>query len=249
MSTIKLELPRDNALLLEAAAAFFTAAAACAGGVPLSLPVSPMSGKEGVTPAPLEGGSCTEGAIAGAIDAGAEAAGSLFDANAKVDGKGVAFNDEFCGVSKDAPFYGPGPNRGQWKKKRNVAVEAYDAWYASALLALPAADASVDASAGITNAINQADTTVQPTEPAAVDTSTAFGNGTTTTAETAKIPTTGVELIGWTAERQAGGTMQAETLTAAFDQCQVTQAQLFAPNSGAQVAKVYQLLVSWGVPA
>jgi hypothetical protein len=241
---IELRVPKGEYLLLKAASEFFGRAAACAK--PEKEPLNGTVVREATTtasPGVVSGGSCTEGAIAGGIAAGAGAGESLFaggdaENGAELDQKGVAFNADFCGVSADKPFYGPGPKLGQWKKKRGVEEGEYNIWYAQQVTA---STAPVKEEAGTVEAL-AANT--------AAASAGAFGPlETATTAGAAKVPTTGVELIGWTAERQAAKQMDAETLTAAFTQCNVTQGQLFAPNSGAQVAAVYQLLVSWGIPA
>lgn len=52
------------------------------------------------------------------------------DKAGSVDDHGVPFNPDYCGQAKD-PFYGSGPRKGQWKKRKGVDESAYDEWYAS----------------------------------------------------------------------------------------------------------------------
>lgn len=51
---------------------------------------------------------------------------------APLDEKGVTFSAEYCGKAKD-PYYGSGPRKGQWKKRKGVQDLQYDNWYSSQL--------------------------------------------------------------------------------------------------------------------
>jgi hypothetical protein len=59
------------------------------------------------------------------------------------DKKGVAFDIKYCAQAAD-PFYGTGKQAGQWKKRKGVLEETYDAWYSTHL-------ASVSGNATVTN--------------------------------------------------------------------------------------------------
>lgn len=234
---IELKVPRDNRELLNAASKFFAAAASCA----IAAGTKPLASQEG-TEVP-EKGACTDDAIADAISAankvipGAshaadnpskEPTGGAFENASKPDEKGVMFDGAFCGVAKK-PFYASGPTKGQWKRKGGVEEEAYNAWYAGALASAPAPAATT-------------------TEPAATnEAANAFGT-TAAAAEGAPArPTNAGELIKWTSERTAAQHMTGDMLTQAYAQCNIMGTELFSKPE--KVAEVYDVLISWGVPA
>ena len=47
-----------------------------------------------------------------------------------VDEYGVTFDGDYCSTAKE-PFYGSGPRKGQWKKRKGVSEDVYDEWHAA----------------------------------------------------------------------------------------------------------------------
>lgn len=133
--------------------------------------------------------------------------------DAKADRYGVKFDPDFCGQATD-PFYGSGKREGQWKKKRGVSDEDYDAWYRSQLAA-PADEPS----------------------PEEVDTAAAFSAFAAELAPEA--PANAGQLMRWIAERQAAGHLTQQAIDGAY--ADVGQqlgmhavTALFDPNTEAQ---------------
>ena len=159
----------------------------------------------------------------GSGEGSASAAGvSETVAEARVDNKGVVFDAEFCGEAK-VPFYGSGKREGQWKKRKGVTEEAYDAWYEGALPVEPEPPATPE------------ETPAAPAAPAAPAPSAPANPA---------APTTAGEFFAWTAQRQAAGLMTAEDLSAAYAQLGLDANALFPPTPPEEVAaRIAKLLV------
>lgn len=127
------------------------------------------------------------------------------------DPNGVPFNPEYCG-SAAIPFYASGPREGQWKKRKGVADEAYDAWYASA------------------RPIDEAPANEQ------LDTSDAFGTGDQTSLAE-PIPTDCGTFMGWVSAQQAAGRLTQTQVNDGYTQCGVKITDLFPPNPADQIAQ------------
>lgn len=132
----------------------------------------------------------------------------------KVDLRGVPFCDLHCAVAAK-PFYASGPRENQWKKKHKVTDAAYDAWYAGELLAAE----------------------VKPATPpdTTVDSAAAFAN-TTAPAPDAPVPTDLGAFMAWFSEMQTAGRLTQDQLGNAYAVCNVTMADLCAPNTDDVVA-------------
>lgn len=146
-----------------------------------------------------------------------------------VDMNGVAKDAQFCADAKD-PFYASGKRSGQWKKRKGVTEEQYDAWYAEQL-------------AGIKDAV---------TEQPAAETSTAaaFGAATPETTPPAETITEAGQLMKWCAEMQTAGHFNQTAIDQAYAALGLTLPDIFppAPNCAENVAKLYQQL-SMNVPS
>lgn len=140
------------------------------------------------------------------------------DAAAALDNKGVAFNAEFCGKAA-IPVFTSGKRAGQWKKRKGVSEENYDAWYAGALTLVPAS------------------TTAEPEpeiEPEPVDVSGAFG------AEVATLPAPPTDtgtLMGWVSEKQAAGLLTQPAIDEAYARLGISFTALFPPTDSADVTR------------
>jgi hypothetical protein len=135
------------------------------------------------------------------------------------DHNGVPRDDDYCANAAD-PFYGSGPRKGQWKKRRGVADDTYDAWYASQCPA----------------------TAVTTTTPAPVDSAAAFGAA--PTIETAApAPTDLGGLMAWLAAKQAAGLLSQQEIGQAYVDNGVEITDLLPPATAeavkANVAKLY----------
>jgi hypothetical protein len=138
----------------------------------------------------------------------------------QVDGKGVAFNAAFCGISAK-PFYETGKTSGQWKKRRNVDQVAYDAWYAEQL-EQGAAQTTVDT--------------------APVDTAGTFGTTDTPPAEHTHAPTTCGDFMGWASAKQAAELLTQADITEAYAVAGLVITDLFPPNDDAVIAERVAML-------
>lgn len=121
-----------------------------------------------------------------------------------VDEKGVPFNPELC--SKAAiPFYGSGKKKGQWKKRQGVDEDAYDEWYAEALLGAKVETVEDTAATETTSDSNVA--------------ANAFGNQPVTTNE--NVPQDAGQLMKWVSEQQAAGNISQQQVTDAYTALQL----------------------------
>lgn len=124
--------------------------------------------------------------------------------NENVDEKGVPFNPELC--SKAAiPFYGSGKKKGQWKKRQGVDEDAYDEWYAEALLGAKVETVEDTAATETTSDSNVA--------------ANAFGNQPVTTNE--NVPQDAGQLMKWVSEQQAAGNINQQQVTDAYTALQL----------------------------
>ena len=73
----------------------------------------------------------------------------------------MPFNAEFCGQAAE-PFYQSGPRKGQWKKRKGVSDDAYDAWYTAST---PAAEAKPEPEVNAAGAFTPKTETAAPTMP------------------------------------------------------------------------------------
>lgn len=159
----------------------------------------------------------------------------------QTDTKGVPFNGDYCGVSKD-PFYASGPRAGQWKKRRSTAIseEAYDEWYAGELAKLQGADTDeqppVNTAGAFAGASAGGDTAPPPPPPVADNTPADVGT-----------------LLKWFAENKTAGRLQDNDLTEAYEAVGITFADMLPPTAPEQlkanIAKVVHFLVSRGAEA
>ncbi len=130
------------------------------------------------------------------------------------DNNGVLKNDAFCS-SAAKPFYASGPRSGQWKKRQGVEGAAYDAWYAAEL-------AKVQSTA--------------TADPGTVDTAGAFG-GMAETANTETVPHDSGTLMAWVAERQTAGLTSQADVNTAWENCDLSMTDIFAPNTPEVIAE------------
>lgn len=151
----------------------------------------------------------------------------------QVDTNGVTFNPDYCGKALD-PFYSNGPQAGQWKKRRGVAQEDYDAWYAGELNAQP-------------------DDASEPAEPPPANTAAAFAPPATGTdappppASTSaygaycdangKPPGEFGTLMLWISELQTAGRVGDDVMNEARDVAGVSMVDLFAPSTPEAIAR------------
>jgi hypothetical protein len=149
--------------------------------------------------------------------------------SAKLDAKGVPFDANFCANAAD-PFYGSGQRAGQWKKRKGVADEAYDAWYDERLQDL--------APAG-TVTVNTGDEGGQPL----ANTAGAFGAAAATTG--AKVPTNAGEFMAWVSEKQAAQRLTQPDIAAAYQFAGLQIADLFGADAAVvarNVSSLYSIL-------
>jgi len=126
----------------------------------------------------------------------------------KVDEKGVPFNAELC--SKAAiPFYGSGKKKGQWKKRQGVDEDAYDEWYAEALLGANIAEEE------------PADTAATETTSDSNVAANAFGNQQQQAAADENVPQDAGQLMKWVSEQQAAGNISQQQVTDAYTALQL----------------------------
>ena len=153
--------------------------------------------------------------------------------SAKLDTKGVPFDANFCANAAD-PFYGSGQRAGQWKKRKGVADEAYDAWYDERLQDL--------APAG-TVTVNTGDEGGRPL----ADTAGAFGAAGSTAAVAAgsKAPTTAGEFMAWVSEKQAANLLTQPNIAAAYGFAGLQISDLFGADAAVvakNVGSLYSIL-------
>ncbi|MBT56147.1 MAG: hypothetical protein CMF72_22450 [Mameliella sp.] len=156
-------------------------------------------------------GALSAGATTGSGDGPANAGGASQTAQTggeKVDEKGVPFNAEVC--SKAAiPFYGSGKKKGQWKKRQGVDEDAYDEWYAEALLGANIAEEE------------PADTAQNETTSDSNVAANAFGANTQQAAPNENAPQDAGQLMKWVSEQQAAGNITQQQVTDAYTALQL----------------------------
>lgn len=151
----------------------------------------------------------------------------------EVDQNGVAKNPHYCGTAQD-PFYASGKRAGQWKKRKGVSDEDYDAWYASA-------KANVHA--------QSATTTEGQQDP--VNTAVAFGDAQQTVeTQDPELFTDFNLFIRWASEMQTAGHIVQEDIDAAYKLNNVTMMDLIppSPNAAQNVSNCHAALLA-KVPA
>lgn len=137
--------------------------------------------------------------------AGAHAAGD----GVQVDEKGVPFNGEFCGKAA-VPFYGSGKKKGQWKKRQGVDEDAYDEWYAEALLGANIVEEEPEDTA-------QTETTSDGNIAASMFAASDAQNA----AAGEDVPQDAGQLMKWVSEQQAAGNITQQQVTDAYTALQL----------------------------
>jgi len=161
--------------------------------------------------------------------------GAGSETNARKDTLGVVFCPNHCGEATD-PFYSSGKRAGQWKKKRGVTDEVYDAWYTEQINAIATAGAASLGATGKDDPIN---------------TGEAFGGGTDQTGHGEPAGDPAPEdcgaFMGWVSAKQAAELLTQEDIGNAYAQAGVQVTDLFPPNDEAtvkqNVTNLYQILV------
>ena len=161
------------------------------------------------------------------VDAGVTGLTQVPDA-AKVDTKGVEFDPDYC-ANAVKPYYETGAQTGQWKKKRGVTDEAYNAWYFDQLtqqgVDAPATD-QFEADINVGAAFQQSNAAE-----------------TTQTAATIECPADAGEYMVWVSELQAAGRISEEQLNAAYAEADIANAfTLFQEGGYAGVQKVFPIM-------
>ncbi len=134
------------------------------------------------------------------------------------DNNGVLKNDAFCS-SAAKPFYASGARSGQWKKRQGVEDAAYDAWYAAELAKVQS-------------------TTDTGSDSGTVDTAGAFGGGDAAPAgNTETVPHDSGTLMAWVAERQTAGLTSQADVNTAWENCDLSMTDIFAPNPPEVIAE------------
>lgn len=145
----------------------------------------------------------------------------------RVDHNGVPFSAEFCANAAE-PFYSSGKQAGQWKKRKGVTPEAYDAWYAAERAKPTAAPAAQD-------------------EAAAVDTSAAFGQAAKAAEPAPEQPLFKQpgDLMRWFAEMQTARLLTQQDLDDAYRLNGLDLGALFPPSANFQqnVSNVHAALL------
>lgn len=146
-------------------------------------------------------------------------------APAGVDHNGVVKNPDYCGDSAE-PFYASGKMAGQWKKKRGVDQDDYDAWYASELAAKTGDS--------------------EPDDAAPADTSAAFAAPAPAPVEADEVPSNCGEFMTWISEHQVAERLTAEDISAAYAEHGIGVTDLFPPNDdetiGARIRALFGTL-------
>lgn len=139
-------------------------------------------------------------------------------ADQRVDEKGVAFDPKFCAVAKD-PFYGTGPRKGQWKKRKGVSDHEYSEWY------MAREHQAVVESHNVAKAAFMA-TAGDPKESVAAE-----------PAQTSEGPRTLGELMAWVAEKQTTSQLTTHDVASAYVKTGVDYRQLANPETAEQSVK------------
>lgn len=140
---------------------------------------------------------------------------------APLDVHGVPFDEKYCSKAAE-PFYATGKRSGQWKKRKGVSDETYDAWYAS-----------VDPR-----------TSKAAEEPQVIDSSQAF---TPQKQQAPAAPKDVGAFMTWVSEYQAAGALTQDKINAAWSEAGVRISDLFnAPPETVEqrIKTVYDILVT-----
>ncbi len=139
----------------------------------------------------------------------------------RVDTKGVAFNAEFCAKAAD-PFYKSGTRSGQWKKRKGVTDDAYDQWYADALMG------------------SKVETDDGGAEEQGFNTGAVFGSSAVADPQ---IPATAGDLMAWVSEQQAAQRFTQQDVNDAMIRCNVGMDALFGGNADQEaIRRLYEEL-------
>ncbi len=154
------------------------------------------------------------------------------------DTLGVVFDGNFCGKAKD-PFYTSGKRKGQWKKKKGVSDEDYDAWYQSQL------EPGVMAAGGMfNNGELLEEASIQPETPQ-TSSASLLAASPTVQEQPSTGPKDGGELMVWVSEQQAAGKLTQDELNSSWQANGVgSPADLFGPNAEQTVVAIYTYLSS-----
>lgn len=140
--------------------------------------------------------------------AGASQTAPAGGADVQVDEKGVPFNAELCGKAA-IPFYGSGKKKGQWKKRQGVDEDAYDEWYAEALLGAKVEEEPEDTA--------QTETTSDGNIAASMFAASDAQNA----AAGEDVPQDAGQLMKWVSEQQAAGNITQQQVTDAYTALQL----------------------------
>jgi len=231
---IKLEFPSDRP---DIALALGQALTAIGTGTALCSSPAPTIAKDADHTEPTEDPKPTTGATSSPLEAqpsadtaeNAPTTSESASASPPVDEHGVAKDERFCGTATE-PFYASGKRSGQWKKRKGVSDEAYDAWYSEQLAASePAASVSQE-----------------PVEEQ-VDTAGAFAapSAQPAQAEGPAVPHDAGTFMGWLATKQAAQLLVQADINEAYATAGVEVADLFngdAAQIAANVAKLHGIL-------
>jgi len=144
--------------------------------------------------------------------------------DAQRDLNGVEFDGAFCSRAKD-PHYATGKRKGQWKKRKGVTDEQYDAWYDGQLNAGDNRE-FLDDLAGAGDDI---------------DVSTAFGAA-SKAQKVAERDFTGVgEFMAWTSEKVAAQLLTQEDIGGAYNQLGLEAMALFQLAGAEQLEVIHSL--------
>jgi hypothetical protein len=165
--------------------------------------------------ADIETGSTTPADAAGASQTATDGG---------TDQHGVAFNAEYCAKAKE-PFYTSGKRSGQWKKRKGVADEKYDEWYASERFNSQAAEVEQE----------PAEVFGEQQDAMAAQ---VFGQA-EPQAEAEWAPSNTGELLNWVAEQQAAGTLTAQQVQDMYVTLQLPFSKMADP---ANCVKAYNFL-------
>lgn len=144
------------------------------------------------------------------------------------DNNGVLKNDAFCSTAAK-PFYASGPRSGQWKKRQGVDDAAYDAWYAGELAKVQSAAAGSGGTGGEPRSGGGSGGTI--------DTSSAFGGDAAPAGNTETVPHDSGTLMAWVAERQTAGLTSQTDVNTAWENCDLSMGDIFAPNTPEVIAE------------
>lgn len=140
-----------------------------------------------------------------------------------VDHNGVPKDDRYCGNAAE-PFYSSGKRTGQWKKKKGVSDQDYDAWYAEQLQQVQASQPEQEQGE-------------DDHQPGPVDTSGAFSGGYLIYNGAKNVPQDAGTFMGWVAEKQAAQLLTQADIDYAWNQAGLSIGDIFPPNDQQAIAE------------